>query len=573
MQANGGVPCGDVQAPGDVGEAGALEIDAANDVRVRLGQRLHQCEGADAGLVAKDGRFEIVRLGCRNFPVALADEVERAGDDNPADPRIDTLEIAQRLAALERSERGTLVDVPRVERGEAPPAHPLEAIAKAGQRPDDGLAGITSSGFQGSHTPAHTCKDCTDTSYRSSTRRPGGACSRKHIHNTGSSDSGSWSLSPSPRKTGKHLESLHSSFDPTQSPGQKFSIHAPSACMPRALDNPPNRFSTTECEYEDGSIPLAELTPIEERAKTILSENDSPDVGFRYSINPYRGCYHACAYCYARPTHSYLGYGAGTDFDRKIVVKMNAPELLEEVFDKRSWRGETIVFSGNTDCYQPLEAKYGLTRALLEVCHKYRNPVGVITKGSVIRRDIDLLAKLARDARCRVTISIAFADDASARAIEPGASPISKRFETLRQLAEAGIPCGVSLAPVIPGLSDAHIPEILERAKDAGASHAFIVLLRLPLEVLPVFDERLQEAMPLRHAKVMNAIREMRAGKMYESEFRARQVGHGERWKLIEQLFSMHAKRLGLDRASVVMDQECGEPTTFRRPDRQMTLF
>ncbi len=343
--------------------------------------------------------------------------------------------------------------------------------------------------------------------------------------------------------------------------------------MPREIHNPPNRFFATECEYEEGATPLAELTPLEERAKSILSANDSPDLGFRYSINPYRGCYHACAYCYARPTHSYLGYGAGTDFDRKIVVKINAPELLRQAFDKRSWRGETIVFSGNTDCYQPLEAKYGLTRSLLEICYAYRNPVGLITKGSVIRRDIELIAKLARDARCRVTVSIAFADDASARAIEPGASPISKRFETLRQLAEAGIPCGVSLAPVIPGLNDSHMPEILERAKDAGASHAFIVLLRLPLEVLPVFDERLQKAMPLRHAKVMNAIREMRGGKMYESEFKQRQIGHGERWKLIEQLFAMHVRRLGLNQGSTVMERENDAPTTFRRPDEQMTLF
>ncbi|AKF03907.1 PA0069 family radical SAM protein [Sandaracinus amylolyticus] len=342
--------------------------------------------------------------------------------------------------------------------------------------------------------------------------------------------------------------------------------------MPRSVQNPPNRFSSTEIDYE-GEAPLAELTPIEERAKSILSENDSPDVGFRWSINPYRGCYHGCAYCYARPSHQYLGYGAGTDFDRKIVVKINAPELLREAFDRPSWSGETIAISGNTDCYQPLEAKYRLTRALLELCLAYKNPVGLITKGSVIRRDLDVLAALARTTRCRVTMSIAFASDDDARAIEPWASPPSKRFETLKMLADAGVPCGVSLAPVIPGLNDSQMPEILERAKDCGASHAFIVLLRLPSEVLPVFDERLAQALPMRHAKVMNAIREMRGGRMYESDFGLRQVGRGERWRMIEQLFETHLRRLGLDRRSTAMDTDEDPPTTFERPKKQLTLF
>lgn len=342
--------------------------------------------------------------------------------------------------------------------------------------------------------------------------------------------------------------------------------------MPRTVHNPPNRFSSTEVEYE-GEAPLAGLTPIEERAKSILSQNDSPDVGFRWSVNPYRGCYHGCAYCYARPSHQYLGYGAGTDFERKIVVKVNAPELLREAFDRPSWQGETIALSGNTDCYQPLEAKYGLTRALLELCLAYKNPVGLITKGSVIRRDLDVLAALARTTRCRVTMSIAFSSDDDARAIEPWAAPIPKRFETLRMLADAGVPCGVSLAPVIPGLNDARIPEILERAADAGASHAFMILLRLPDEVLPVFDERLADAFPMRHAKVMNAVREMRGGRMYESAYGQRQVGRGERWKVIEQLFETHVRRLGLDRRSSAMDLEGDPPTTFERPKKQLTLF
>jgi DNA repair photolyase len=340
---------------------------------------------------------------------------------------------------------------------------------------------------------------------------------------------------------------------------------------PPLVRNPPNPWHSSEIAWDEDGPPVAKLQPIEERAKSILAENDSPDVGFRWSINPYRGCFHGCAYCYARPSHQHLGYGAGTDFERKIVVKVNAVELLREAFARPSWKGEMIALSGNTDCYQPLEAHYRLTRGILETCLEHRNPVGVITKNAGIRRDLDLLARLAREARTRVTMSIAFADDAASRAIEPWASPPSKRFEALRALADAGIPCGVSLAPVIPGLNESDIPEILERARDAGATHAFTVLLRLPNEVLPVFDERLKEAFPGRHAKVMNAIREMRGGKMYESDWHQRQVGRGERWKVIEKLFDTHVKRLGLEELGMGRDEESA--TTFRRPSRQTSLF
>jgi len=348
--------------------------------------------------------------------------------------------------------------------------------------------------------------------------------------------------------------------------------------MPPPTRNPPNRFSLEQVVYDEA--PPAELTVLEETARSILSENESPDVGFRFSINPYRGCAHGCAYCYARPTHAYLGHGAGSDFERKIVVKVNAPELLEEAFERPSWRGETIAFSGNTDCYQPLEARYGLTRRLLETCLRYRNPVAVITKGALVRRDVDLLAALAREARCRVTMSIAFADDATARAIEPWASPPSRRLDALARLAEAGIPCGVSLAPLVPGLNDGDVVRILERAKEAGASHAFTVLLRLPAEVLPVWDERLREAFPGRHARVMAAIHEMRGGRAYESAFHQRQVGRGERYRMLARTFELHAARLGLRVAMAGEVQAEGpaagpraEATTFRRPRSQLDLF
>jgi DNA repair photolyase len=341
--------------------------------------------------------------------------------------------------------------------------------------------------------------------------------------------------------------------------------------MPRVVSNPPLRFRAEQLEVGEGDEPpgLAALEPILERAKSILAENDSPDVGFRWSINPYRGCYHACAYCYARPTHAYLGLGSGTDFDRKIVVKVNAPELLEEAFAKPSWKGELIAFSGNTDCYQPLEAKHQLTRRLLEVCAAHKNPVGVITKSAMVTRDLDVLTRLSREAHCRVTISAAFRDDDTARSIEPGASSIEKRFEAMRALADAGIEVGISLAPVIPGLNDDHLPELLERAKACGASYAFIVLLRLPLEVLPVFTERLREAQPLRAQKVENAILEMRLGKMNESAPGARMRGHGARWQAIEQLFRLHVKRLGMNQGEAMAER----PTTFERPKRQLALF
>ncbi|MCA9676010.1 MAG: hypothetical protein KC464_13310 [Myxococcales bacterium] len=275
--------------------------------------------------------------------------------------------------------------------------------------------------------------------------------------------------------------------------------------------------------------------------------------------------------CYARPSHQYLGFGAGTDFDRKIVVKTNAAALLRAAFGKPSWRGESITFSGNTDCYQPLEASYGLTRACLEVCAEYRNPVSIITKSMVVRRDVDLLARLARDARAMAWLSIPFARDDLARKIEPFASPPSRRFETLRALADAGVPTGIGIAPVIPGLNDADLPELLERARDAGAAHAFLILLRLPAEVLPVFRERVAEVLaPERVRRVEHALIELRggSGKLDEAAFHARHRGVGERWRAIEQLFELHRRRLGLGDGPTH-----DGATTFRRPTRQLDLF
>ena len=317
--------------------------------------------------------------------------------------------------------------------------------------------------------------------------------------------------------------------------------------MPRLVSNPPNPWATTHVEWLE-EPPAARLEVYEEDAKSIVTQNDSPDIPFRYSVNPYRGCQHACAYCYARSRHQLLGFGAGTDFDTKIVVKRNAAELLRRKLASRSWRGDWIAFSGDTDCYQPLEASYGLTRACLEACRDFRNPVGVITKSALVRRDVELLADLHERAGAHVTLSIPFAEDAVGRAIEPAAPAPARRFDAIRALARAGLPVGVAVAPVIPGLNDAQIPTILERAAGAGASSAFMILLRLPAEVRPVFEERLAAAFPGRASKVLHALEETRAGvpRGARGDFGTRMVGRGPRWEAIEDLFHLHCRRLGL---------------------------
>lgn len=343
--------------------------------------------------------------------------------------------------------------------------------------------------------------------------------------------------------------------------------------MTRPIENPPNPWLSDHREWI-GEPPPARLEVYEERARTILSENESGDVGFRWSANPYRGCFHGCAYCYARPTHQYLGFGAGTDFERRIVVKVNAPELLRRAFARRSWKGELVALSGNTDCYQPLEASYGLTRGLLEACRDFRNPVGVITKGALVRRDVDLLAALARQGLVRVSLSIPFLDDAMARAIEPYAPTPSDRFEAMRVLAEAGVPVGVGIAPVIPGLNDSQVGAILERAKECGATRAFRAPLRLPAEVKEVFLPRLAEAYPDRYKKVVNAIRELRGGGLDEPRLEARMEGRGARWAAIEDLFDLQCRRLGLNRdADEARPAVPRQPADSAHPRGQLPLF
>ncbi|MCI0571550.1 MAG: PA0069 family radical SAM protein [Myxococcaceae bacterium] len=332
----------------------------------------------------------------------------------------------------------------------------------------------------------------------------------------------------------------------------------------RPVSNPPNPWASTEVEYLE-EIPPARLEVYEDATRSILAHNDSPDVGFSWSVNPYRGCQHACAYCYARPGHEYLGFGAGTDFEAKLVVKPEAPRLLREAFDKPSWKGELVAFSGVTDCYQPLEASLRLTRGCLEVCAEYRNPVGIITKGALVERDVDVLQTLVREAHASVAITLPFHDEAVARALEPWAPSPRRRLRIIEALARAGIPVAVAVAPVIPGLNDQDIARVLSAAREAGARSAFYVLLRLPGPVKQVFEERLRAVLPLRAERVLHRIRETRGGELYDARFGTRKRGEGLYAQTVEQLFRTTARRLGFDRAAW---DAAGEGTTFRRPPK-----
>lgn len=341
--------------------------------------------------------------------------------------------------------------------------------------------------------------------------------------------------------------------------------------------NPPNRFEKAIREYDLEETPGAPLLVYEDHSRSILSRNDSPDVGFDFSVNPYRGCFHGCSYCYARPSHEYLSFGAGSDFERKIVVKPNAPELLREAFDKKSWKGDLVMFSGITDCYQPLEHERKLTRGCLEVCLEYKNPLGIITKSPIIERDIDLLVELVKHtSRCRVSISIPFWNAEYAKAMEPFVTTPARRMKIIETLAKAGVPVGISVSPIVPGLNDEDIGEVLERAAGAGASHAFFVLLRLPGAVKDVFEKSLREKLPLRAEKVFRRLREAHDGKLYDSAFGKRGRGDSVYAKTIESLFTRTAVKLGLKEPGMTSNsyEEMlngagpAPPTSFVRPNR-----
>lgn len=269
--------------------------------------------------------------------------------------------------------------------------------------------------------------------------------------------------------------------------------------------------------------------------------------------------------CFARPTHEYLSLGAGSDFERKIVVKKNAAALLREAFDKKKWQGELVVFSGITDCYQPLEAKLQITRACLEVCVQYKNPAGFITKSPVIERDVELLAELARVSHCRVSVSIPFWDPGTAKAMEPFVTTPQRRMKIVETLAKAGVPVGVSVSPIVPGLNDENIGDVLKAASDAGASHAFYVLLRLPGAVKEVFETSLRAKLPLRAEKVLRRLREAHSGKLYDSRFGIRGSGQGVYAETIAALFERTARRYALRHDESGAEKE-PPPSKFERP-------
>jgi DNA repair photolyase len=325
--------------------------------------------------------------------------------------------------------------------------------------------------------------------------------------------------------------------------------------------NPENRFERIHVVAEDDE---GRRTPTElyrDASRTILSENDSPDIPFRFSLNPYRGCEHGCIYCYARPSHEYLGFSAGLDFERRILVKEDAPVLLRRTLLAPRWEPQVVALSGNTDCYQPIERQLGITRRCLEVFAEFRNPVAVITKGAGVARDADLLGVLAGFGAARVHVSVTSLDPEVARRMEPRASRPERRLEAIASLAAAGVPVSVMVAPVVPGLNDEEIPAILAAAKDAGAQSAGWILMRLPAPVDALFESWLGEQFPNRKERVLRRIRDCRGGKLSDTRFGRRMRGEGAYAGQIRSLYEMAARRTGLDRSLPPLRTDF-----FRRP-------
>lgn len=331
-----------------------------------------------------------------------------------------------------------------------------------------------------------------------------------------------------------------------------------------AQTNPPNRFATVRCEpdleqlldEEDIAAALADqrVEYLPDASQSIVSENDSPDVPFRYSVNPYRGCQHGCSYCYARPTHEYLGLSAGIDFERKILVKHRAAELFRQFLARPGWDAQLVAFSGVTDCYQPAERQFRLTRACLEVALACRQPVGIITKNALVLRDLDLLQPMAAQRLVHVYLSLTTLDAGLARSMEPRTSTPAARLRAIRALAAAGIPVGVMVAPVIPGLNDCEIPALLEAAAEAGAQAAAYVLLRLPQTVRPVFLDWLERTLPDSRERIVGLIRATRGGELNDAAFGRRMRGRGPIAEQIAQLFGTFARRYGLARGLAACD-------------------
>lgn len=325
------------------------------------------------------------------------------------------------------------------------------------------------------------------------------------------------------------------------------------------------RLQTTHEQTEAGQV---ETQVFRDSTRTIISTNDSPDVGMDTTVNPYRGCEHGCIYCYARPTHEYLGLSAGLDFETRIFAKFEAPALLRAELEKKSWRPRTIVFSGVTDCYQPIERKLEITRNCLKVLAEFRNPVAIITKNTLVTRDIDILSELARFDAAHVVLSITSINRETSRRMEPRAATPDQRFRAVAELTAAGIPVSVNMAPIVPGLTDHEIPELLRRSAEAGARSAHYNLVRLPYGVKDLFQTWLDENFPDRKEKILNRIRAIRGGVLNRSEFGKRMEGEGVFADQIDDLFQTARKRYGLNKPSRPLSA-----AHFRKPEKALPLF
>jgi len=349
-----------------------------------------------------------------------------------------------------------------------------------------------------------------------------------------------------------------------------------------AGSNTPNRFEAQRIELEPDALVDDDGEPLPLRTQffrddtqSMLTWNDSPDIPFRVGCSPYRGCEHGCAYCFARPSHEYLGFSAGLEFESKIVVKERAADLLREELAKKSWEPQTVAMSGITDVYQPIERRLGLTRQCMEVFAEFRNPVAIITKNHLVTRDIDLLGALAGCNAASVAISVTTLDGELAKKLEPRASSPPRRLAAIRELTAAGIPVSLLTAPIIPGLNDHEIPALLAAGAEAGAVSAHYTLVRLPHAVAPIFSEWLERHAPGQREKILGRIRELRDGKLYRGEFGGRMTGTGPAAEQLRQFFDVAARRAGFP--SRTTDLEIGSrglsAAHFRVPTAQMTLW
>jgi DNA repair photolyase len=351
-----------------------------------------------------------------------------------------------------------------------------------------------------------------------------------------------------------------------------------------AVTNPAVRYEATRTEaWDDGwgtlAAEFADLPPlptelIREKAKSALSYNDSPDIGFDRSLNPYRGCEHGCVYCYARPAHAYVGMSPGLDFETRLLFKPDLPELLAKELSKPGYAPKPVALGANTDPYQPVERTLGITRRTLEVLERFGHPVTIVTKGAGVVRDLDILQRMAARNLVHVCLSVTTLDLKLARLMEPRAASPLKRLEAISVLARAGVPVGVLAAPMIPGLNDAEMERILEMSARAGAGHAGYVLLRLPLEIREMFEAWLRQHHPERAQRVLALVRETRGGQLYDSRFGQRQTGTGPYAELLSQRFKVALRRFGLDgRGRMSAGLDCGQFSVPNAAPRQLELL